>query len=63
MDPGGTVGERRRKLCARGHTPEQIADADRVDLDSVKRSMRPAAPAKDADNNTIVHSRKNLICH
>jgi hypothetical protein len=40
--PGQTVGERRRALCAQGHTPEQIAEAEGVELESVLRSIRPS---------------------
>jgi len=46
VDPGGTVGERRRKLCALGRTPEQIAEADGVEVETVLRSMRPSRTDK-----------------
>jgi hypothetical protein len=46
VGPGGTVGERRRELCALGHTPEQIAEAEGVEVETVLRSMRPSRTGK-----------------
>ena len=44
--PGGTVGERRRALRALGHTVEQIAETEGVEVEAVLRSMRPSRTTK-----------------